>query len=404
MSKKYDRDGWVWRDIVDRDNPICSFSPANVDDLEIDTDVKTRYVASFNWKYPRHHGGRPYMIVPGCPLKYSTWKGGKLERTKGLMFVDQNHAMNKKFPMESLFRCVQICSSMSGKDLKFQDYDFCTDRNNLRKIYSIASSTRSNGDGPCRIDIERVGNLIALIRVERTDVSKDHYGNFGHSFEHVMTRPVPGAGHGHRPGDGSFRCVKEVKFAGFKLLVRFEVDCADYGDDFSSEDFQTIGNGIANATYPKQIPGSILGCVVTPSLFLDNGEKKSIPVEKTKSLVELTSSKTGSVGKKWPQLYFSGTDRLVIGRHNDGLFDRIDELSLEKVEQRIGGRPKHHLKKMATLLEAISNFCREMPEGQLCSLVWHPKLGDRDQIFMFQRHSNAFTRIAPSDVIEQLRI
>lgn len=69
--------------------------------------------------------------------------------------------------------------------------------------------------------MEKVGGLVCLVRVTAKDHDTGPGFAFGKDFEQKM------AVAGDPRFDGSFRQIAAYRFAALRLLVRFEVDCAE---------------------------------------------------------------------------------------------------------------------------------------------------------------------------------
>ncbi len=82
-----------------------------------------------------------------------------------------------------------MCAALVGRAVKFAQYDLLTDRNNLRKLYEFCSGERKSA---FRIEVERIGNTVVLIRSEEKDriELQPKPVIYGRSFERVCARPA----------------------------------------------------------------------------------------------------------------------------------------------------------------------------------------------------------------------
>ena len=132
------------------------------------TDFNT--IGSYNW-YPESDSKNPIILIPGhyCFLS-DNLRLQKLSKSKHLCMADENRHYLPEYPMEPIFRAVRKCTP----DFDFKKVDFVTDRNGLRKLLNFIENKAKDS---FRIDFQRVGNLILLIRnTENTTEMCDDYG------------------------------------------------------------------------------------------------------------------------------------------------------------------------------------------------------------------------------------
>lgn len=116
------------------------------------------------------------------------------------------------------------------------------------------------------------------------------------------------------------------------MLVRFEVDCIEANQDdlcARMEKSTRLGSGGGGLGPAKKFDDAESS---TSLHYIEHGR-----FDKDQTLVELTSKSTGSrfPRKKWDQLFFSRTDTLILGWHNQGLLQRIEKLTLDQVENSV---------------------------------------------------------------------
>ena len=390
MASYRDKTAWIWRNVVDREQPLASIHVEDNPDSNVDVTWNSEIVASFNWCVTRSK--RYYMSVPGVPLRYKPWSGGQLSHSETVTHANVDWKINRQYMMESFLRACKLSAQLTQRNVQFQQYNFCTWRNNLRKLYSLISCTRTKRDGPFRIDVERVGNLIILCIVEAKYEMVVASDNYGFLFESVNTEPINKA----RPTsiDHCFQAIQQVSFGSLKMLVGYEVDCADYSS-VDGDVQEKLSQNLPRFETPVHFDEtSRLSYALNAELCLPNGENGclDIPVKRIPVLMELATFRRNlgnKLNSKWSQMFFSGTSKLVLGRHENGNFIENEEMPFEKVEEKIGGRPENNLRKMAGLLKNIQNVCLEQPEGTALSLIWHPQICAENELRVYTRRCDS---------------
>ncbi len=107
-------------DLAEKNAQICDFKD----------------IASYNWS-ANSTSSKPVIIVPGRPdtLKRKLLPQ-QLRKSQHKQMCDENRHYQLDFPLESLFRTVEICSP----SFKLSEVDFATDRNNLRKLMNFVEA------------------------------------------------------------------------------------------------------------------------------------------------------------------------------------------------------------------------------------------------------------------------
>lgn len=141
--------------------------------------VNLKPIGSYNWSTSESSRSRPVVIIPGAAaiLKHNL-SPRKLEM-KGNMkqIVEENKFRQPEYPLEALFRAVQMCSPQ----FDFSAVHFVTDRNNLRKLLGFVENKREK----FRIDFQLVGNMVIFVRNEKRNVV--WCDNYGKDFERKYT-------------------------------------------------------------------------------------------------------------------------------------------------------------------------------------------------------------------------
>lgn len=135
-------------------------------------------VGSYNWS-KESRPGRPIAIIPGrADSLRNVLTPQQLEKNRYEQMVDENRHYQPDYPLETLFRAVQLCSP----EFRFDLTHFVTDRNNLRKLLNFVES---KAEEAFRIDFQRVGNMVVFLRKEeKTSMRCDDYGK---DFERKYT-------------------------------------------------------------------------------------------------------------------------------------------------------------------------------------------------------------------------
>lgn len=155
---------------------VTELSTSHEKDLMRLDDLKS--VGSYNWS-TLNTSNRPTVIIPGradtlCnPLRLV-----QLKRSKREQIIDENKHFYPDYPLEPLFRAVKKCSP----DFNWSEVSVVTDRNNLRKLLNFVESSAEDS---FRVDFQRVGNMIALIRCE--EKTREFCDDYGSDFERLCT-------------------------------------------------------------------------------------------------------------------------------------------------------------------------------------------------------------------------
>ncbi|KAJ1369534.1 hypothetical protein KIN20_031018 [Parelaphostrongylus tenuis] len=161
----------------------------------------------------------PTILVPGMPTESFFWPGGKLQQDYGVIVYDVNHLKVPNGSLDPVIIAAKLLGDKKRKPVDFGQFDFITDAVNLQKLFAFCQEA---GDGLFRIDCERVGKTCILSRMEASDLMEIGHVTFDQNLKMKMTRPR-GA-----HATGPFYQIIAYQFGTFRILVRYEVDCADY--------------------------------------------------------------------------------------------------------------------------------------------------------------------------------
>lgn len=333
---------WLYKQVLNRNNPEHQYEAKELQN-SFSGDLLSlkdyQQIASYNWS----EGKDPVIIIPGKASHYEQRAPMRLMKLQHAQMVDENRHRQNDYPLESLFRAVQICSP--GFD--FKNIDFATDRNNLRKLLNFVEGS---ADEAFRIDFQKVGNLVALIRhEEQTSMFCDDYGK---DFENKYTRAR---------GEGSHRRIVTYKFGEHNMLVRFEVDCVEQSNDDEISLVSAMG-GLKIKDTPKCFDSSSLS-------YVKDGDFKN------ENLMELTT-KSATRGftfpeHKWNQLFFSKTDFLVIGWHERGNLKKIEKLTFNQVTERSNRNRSSTINSLAKLNDLLKKIKEIADNKKVYSMVYN---------------------------------
>ena len=176
---------WLYNS-VDKANPILKLSNGQLTS-SLGTSLMSlanfKSVGSYNWSTSDSLPNRPVVIIPGAGDRLNNvLEPMQLIKNERLQIADENRHHQPDYPLEALFRAVQICSPQ----FDFSAVQFVTDRNNLRKMLNYVEG--KSLDESFRIDFQRVGNMVVLMRNdERVSMPCNDYGK---DFERNYTESL----------------------------------------------------------------------------------------------------------------------------------------------------------------------------------------------------------------------
>lgn len=330
------------------------------------------------------------MLLSGSPPQWSPPSvAPKLAPDSGRVFIDQNAYRNPSYPLEPLIRAV----TTSKSDFDFSSIDIITDRNNLRKLLRAVTGDFGNNDRNFTITVECVGTTVLLTRREERSsevIPPGQFRGFGHSFEKAYTKWPKGmelsTGH-HR--------VIQYDFGGLRCLVRFEVDVC-HG---------TGASGVGTETTPDA--DSVLGMLGRVSLGNDGksghtgvaciSRGRLVPQDVIGEIKTRAIRRPLDMADVWPQLWFSHTQRLVVGYHQAGRFSPSD------IEVTMAGREledweRRNKKDLQKLVVVLKNIIAEAKRhGDMLDIAFYG-----GSLLVLREHMSAGIRM-PEDLKEKLK-
>lgn len=350
---------FILRDLADK---VAKFkrSTDTLSPVEI-TNVKP--VASYSWI----EAATPTIAVPGSPRVWFTGPQ-RVPADSGTRFVDQNaFYMRKMSPLIPLFAAIDDMDP----SFDYKQFDFITDRNNLRKLLRWASASSDEKD--FRIDVDVAGSTCLFTRLEaqNTDTVQGFMG-YGHEYGKAATRVTRGC----ERATGHHRMIS-IDIGELKFLLRFTIEaCTSPTNDTNDEDdllaaFSGLGIGGASASSsrdtkkPQATVPPVRGVSITQTI-----PRKVVPQA---SLIEL---KTRAARREidwaeiYPQVYLSQTAFLYIAKHERGNFNTLEKVELGSESMQIHARrAEQGIAKLKLVLQDILDAAKKEDVGVGLSLV-----------------------------------
>ncbi|RPA74633.1 hypothetical protein BJ508DRAFT_366103 [Ascobolus immersus RN42] len=336
-------------------------------------------LTSYNWLKT----SRPTIAVPGHPAVWSPKPAGTKTRLlpdRGGNFINENAARCETYPMEPLFRALEV----SNPDFSFATTSIITDRASLRRLLEFASGSR-----PSRIfaiNVQRFGGVTMLFTHTNTPRIRGGPGGYGEGFEKEFARWPQGLENSSR-----HHRVIRYTFCGMEMIVRYEADVViGEGEDHkvdedhdATDDQQAISNMLSSLSINTDSPKKQPSQSINGSNFTVQKLGKLVPNSHTAEM------KTHAVGNKnfykkmkaaYPQLWFSHTPNLIIGMHNNGVFEDVKVLdvrgkdSVRMSKENDGfvqweNNNQHNLRKLRSLLSQICEIATRRKEALIVSYV-----------------------------------
>jgi hypothetical protein len=187
--------------------------------------------------------------------------------------------------------------------------------------------------------------------------------------------------------EGDFTRVVSYQIGSLKILQRFEATYLEPADTAAAEDetdrlASSLGHvDINNNPTIQSIEHSNLG-------FIRDGSFLQL-----QNTVELATKATASYSfnfpdSKWNMLFFTNGNRLVIGWHNKGLLEKIENLDYSELSKR-SNRSKVSIQgsmsRLVYLLERLKAFVmRHEPDGTRYSLIYEKIRGDKGSFIVYK--------------------
>ncbi|VDP37012.1 unnamed protein product [Soboliphyme baturini] len=305
-----------------------------------------RQVSSYNWAKSESDDHKPTMVIPGYPKEFVYWNGGHLPPDSGQMIYDLNHLLLPDGPMDPVFEAVKLTAQDAGQEVNFQEYDIITDCINLRKIFAFCKG--EDEGGVFRVDLERVGRMVIANRVEGADVITIDFDSFDENMKKQCAKPLTPI------LDGPHYQIVSYKFGDINMLVRFETDCANYGDQ----------RPVIDDSKRPEVNTFSYGSLA----YMKMGQPTSAP------LISLTTfpQRRGFPSFAWPLLFFSGMQNMVVGWwQGNGDFEKPPaSYNLQEINKLVKPIPYVSLSKVHDFLNKMIKFMRSNKEDLKIGLLW----------------------------------
>ncbi|TVY14685.1 hypothetical protein LARI1_G007941 [Lachnellula arida] len=319
-------------------------------------------IASYSWKDIEH----PTIYVPGLSRPI-TRKRIQLQRDK----LTRSKPRSPAAAVDPLFETLLH----QHPNFDMSSIHLVTDRNSLRKLLTFAS----NRSEKWRIDIDMINDTMFFNQWEefRLMMINGHQDSgYGHAFEECVTAREPTL-------EDSIHHERIVRYelAGLECLVRFEAD-AYLNADGSGESREHLAIPSSDPSAPKPSrpvlrPPYKLVHVVSRGRYID----PDLIAE-----VKSCSTLKFNINKTLPQLWFSQTKHLCVGRHKEGLVtEKLEMKDMREELQKWEASNQEHLINMIRVIREIREIAKTarkctiictVVDGVKCLSVFNRKGGD----------------------------
>lgn len=272
----------------------------------------------------------------------------RLEPDTGRVFVDQNAARYKSFPLEPMLRAVYEVHP----EISLDDVDVVVDSRTIGNLFDFVTRSSRNFE----IDVEIIGKKAVFIRKERqtTEVIEKFRG-FGHTFPKEYTR-----WYGEAKGSTSHHRVSEFVFAGLKYLLRFQSDCY-FALKAPSAKKAPSARPEVKANFADTSASLSFGDTMTV------GEKQPVSsggLTVRKGGHEINQAATAEIKTRaahrildkdlvWRKLWMSQTPYLIAAYHIGGWFDDVQITDVRTEVAKWEERNSGNLRKLNTVIRHI---------------------------------------------------
>lgn len=258
-----------------------------------------------------------------------------------------------KYVLLPLIRAVEY----TEVDFDWSSVEFVTDRNALRKILRWLGSTKNSECKDFRIDTQLAGNGTVLFnrwdKRYRESFGGAGYSTYGFNFEKATTTESSDC----QDSTGHHRIVTYVcsqlrlqtsvsnaqigqNLNGLKLVVRFEVDAClppsvAKPKGASASDIDALADALSNtslASTPKEMPSATEDKYGLRVLRGGN----LVDQDNVAELTTISARRRGlfNWAETYPQLFLSQTPHHLLGVHDRGRFESIEQRKLGSADLR----------------------------------------------------------------------
>lgn len=315
--------------------------------------TSTKYVdrvGSYQWLLAEDSAT---ILVPGMPVESFFWPGGKLPQDHGIVIYDVNHLKVRDGSMDAAIIAAKLLADKKRKPIDFGQFDFITDAVNLQKLFAFCQEA---GEGLFRIDCERVGKTCILSRVEASDLMEIGHCTFDQNLKRKMTRPR-GA-----HSTGPFYQLVAYQFGSFRIMVRYEVDCADYAAAKCPPVTVDASEALPEKNKAEQNEN------------IQVVEYGDIPRNVPLQLLTTYPQGAGFPFFTWAQLFFTTADQEVVGWFKGtGDFGKPSFYTQQDISKLMKPLPYVTLSKVHDCLGKIHKFLTKNDPEFRCGLIWKGK-------------------------------
>ena len=231
-----------------------------------------------------------------------------------------------------------------------------TDRNSLRKFLSFASK----GPGKWRIDVDMINDTMFFNQWEEFRlmmINECQDSGYGHAFEDCVTAREPTL-------EDSIHHERIVRYelGGLECLVRFEAD-AYLNVDGNEKGRERLAIHSSDLPAPKPTRP-----VLKPPYKLVHVVSRGHYVNPD-LIAEIKSCSTPkfNINKTLPQLWFSQTKHLCVGRHKEGLVtEKLEIKDMREELKKWEASNQGHLKNMIRIIREIREIAKT---ARKCTIV-----------------------------------
>ncbi|KAF6830833.1 hypothetical protein CMUS01_07596 [Colletotrichum musicola] len=368
------RKEWVWNGFEQSGYPFHVIKHVDISPspIEVTSSAGFQVLCSYSWQR-----GKPATIrVPGGPRFWVERELPlKLPPNKGRFFIDQNRVRMGDRPMEPLLRAADFMDAAveeaTRPKLKMDDVDVISLGNSLRRLLVFVSGARKYM--PFRLDLSLVQDTLII---ERCDMKYTEFPNgqewcgWGRSFERAFTANYRGRSH----DTGHFRAL-QYPLGDLNCIVLSEIDAfvkdvepveqassQDQDQDQEQDQDQDPGQDLPPPPPPPPPPRlRPVPDVITKDLIVKFSNDKSgmtsqSALAEVKSLVYRSTTRPSGY---MPQLWFARIPWLIVGKHREGNFDRVNKANVEDKFAEWEELKQTNLRKLVALLRELRDVMRK---------------------------------------------
>ena len=323
-------------------------------------------IGSYQWRLEEDE---PIILIPGMPAESFYWPGGKLRQDGGVVIYNINHLKMRNGQLDAAILAAKHYSASKKKEINFDDYDIVTDVVNLQKLFAFAQEA---GDGLFRIDCERVGKTVLLSRMESSDLMEIGHLSYDQGVKAKMTKPRS------KHCSGPFFQLVSYQFGTLKVLVRYEVDCADFAIA-KAEPFEDA----------DQLPPKKPFTENAALNFIEFGKMAAnVPIQ----LLTTYPQNAGFPFFTWAQMFFTCADQEMVGFwKGNGDLGKPAIYTLSDISKLMKPLPYSVLSKVHDCLCKIRLFLIRNEPNFRFGLIWKGKA----HLEIFQKDPKAEGAVSP---------